>query len=554
MRTVLSCLLALALPASFGSADVWAQERSTDGIVLMRVTGKITVTLQDGRQREIDQAQIRTGTGTIVSRLGHIVTNDHVVSSGEFKTVVGGSRAIVKLDVDRVEACFPPSSKAERASPCVEAAIVASDAELDLAALTISGSDFPYVPLGDSAVARAGEAVSAAGYPLGEELDIGRAPGSESLAPTLSGGQLSALRTDDQGNLRYLQTSAPLNPGNSGGPLVDRDGFALGIVEARVRDATAIGFAIPINIVKEFLARSGVDGFLPSARLTLGYLFESPDKLIRMQAPAGFEDASRSRLRVDSGASLPGVALRIDRVASPWTLEQVEGELLQGRVFERGASTRLQSALHEERVLRGQAYSHAGNGSIRSLYAIVDLGDEKVVARYVGNAEQVAFSESVLAASLASLEVEPMLVAGAHQIDDLPWVHVAQPAAVQIVPPGWVVDAGGALPCRNLAAPRDSIVTSPRRDFTISFRVGRYDAGLDPANAAAQCAGRRGSKNAGDYHYTFSRLGVAYTVEGQFRASGSGVVQLEVVAPTPKFAASREVFARWTSELSVAPQ
>jgi hypothetical protein len=531
------------------ATGAFAQERSTEGIVLMRVAGSITAVFQDGTQREIDNVQIRTGTGTIVSRLGHLVTNEHVVSGREFKTMVGNVRATVTLKVDRVEACFPPSSRVVQ-SGCVDASVLASDPNLDLAVLTISGNEFPYVPLGDSAAAKTGDPVSAAGYPLGEDLDVGRPPGNEIITSTVAGGELSALRTDDQGNVRYLQTSAPLNPGNSGGPLLDHSGFAIGIIEAKVREATAIGFAIPINIVKEFLARNGVDTFLPSARLTLGYLFDSPEKLIQMQAPAGFEDAGKSRLEVDSGTSIPGVTLRIDRVASPWTLEQLESELLQGRAFDAAPFTRGRSSSRDDRVLRGEAYSHAGARSLRMLYEILDLGDEKLVARYLGSAEQVAFSESVLNASLSSLDAAAMIVPGARSPREPAWVSLAPPNIIPVAPAGWVIDAGGPLPCRAVSVARDSLVTSPRHDFTVSFRLAQHDVAFDGKRAARSCAGARGSTTDNEYRYAFSRLGIEYTVEGRFQPSpnGNGVLQLEVTAPTRKFAVARELFTRWLGE------
>ena len=79
-------------------------------------------------------------------------------------------------------------------------------------------------------------------------------------------GSVSAARSDDAGNTAYLQTSATVNPGNSGGPMVDEDGYVLGVVRLKLRDADGIGFAIPINAVKDFLALSGYDQLLPVER------------------------------------------------------------------------------------------------------------------------------------------------------------------------------------------------------------------------------------------------------------------------------------------------
>ncbi len=61
------------------------------------------------------------------------------------------------------------------------------------------------------------------------------------------------------GNTAYLQTSATVNPGNSGGPMVDEDGYVLGVVRLKLGDSDGIGFAILVNTVKDFLTLSGYD-------------------------------------------------------------------------------------------------------------------------------------------------------------------------------------------------------------------------------------------------------------------------------------------------------
>ena len=112
----------------------------------------------------------------------------------------------------------------------------------------VSSRTFTPLPLGDSGQVRLSEPVIAIGYPLGEELG---------LDPTVSRGIISAKRDD------YLQTDASLNPGNSGGPLLDANGNAVGVITFRVestetgRPVTGIGFAIPIDAVQQDLGSLG---------------------------------------------------------------------------------------------------------------------------------------------------------------------------------------------------------------------------------------------------------------------------------------------------------
>ena len=549
---------ALGLAVCLLGTSLSAQERAAEGTVLIRVVADATATITDvaGSVREVDLPGLRivTGTGMIVSRFGYVVTNHHVVAPGEFRGQVQGFPATIRLTVQRIEVRLSPEQGAGRPAVHIEASIVAGDPDLDLAILAIPGNDFPYVPFGDSDAIQSGQPVTVVGYPLGEALDIFRESADSAFAPAVVAGTVSALRRDAQGDVRYIQTSAPLNRGNSGGPLLDRFGFAAGVVQMKATGTEGIGFAIPINLVKDFLARNGVDSSLPSTRLTRGPVFDSSEKLVRMQVPTGFEDTAPSRLGVDSGSSLPGVSLRVDRIAAAWSAERIEEELRSGRTFERYASTRSESSTRDDRALRGQAAGRADGRPFRMLYAVIDLGVEKVVARYIGGAEQIAFNESVLTTSLASLDAAPMLAGRARDNADVQWARVSPaggPGFVTVIPAGWILDSGMPGSCRGLAVPPASVVASPRHDFTVSFRAGQHETALDPQQAAARCAARNGASTGDEYQYVFTRFGVEYTVTGQFHRSGSRTLQLEAVSPTRSFDGARDLFSRWLSELGV---
>jgi len=164
------------------------------------------------------------GTGFVFDSSGLLLTNYHVVANAT-----------------RIDAVFGEEDRKR-------ATVVGADAPTDIAVLRVEGKGFAHLPLGDSDEARVGDWVVAIGNPF-------------SLAHTVSAGILSARdRTradvkglDPAGYYNYLQTDASINPGNSGGPLIDLSGRVIGINTAIKPEANSIGFAIPINMVRELL-------------------------------------------------------------------------------------------------------------------------------------------------------------------------------------------------------------------------------------------------------------------------------------------------------------
>src|SRR4051812_38372478 len=156
------------------------------------------------------------GSGFIIDRNGIVVTNAHVVE--------GASRITVTL-LDGRE---------------IEADLLGSDRDADIAVLKVKASGLPAIPLGRSSDLMIGETVIAIGNPFG-------------LSNTVTTGVLSAAgRTvpSERGErlfTDFLQTDASINPGNSGGPLVNIQGDVIGINSAIISGATGIGFAIPAD-------------------------------------------------------------------------------------------------------------------------------------------------------------------------------------------------------------------------------------------------------------------------------------------------------------------
>lgn len=168
-------------------------------------------------------------TGFIVSSDGLIVTNKHVVSQSGVKY-----RAI---DKDGKE---------------YDVKNIYRDPANDLALLKIEASNLPVLELGDSDSLQVGQTVIAVGTPLGEFRQSVTTGVISGLGRGISTGSPFEGVVERLDNV--IQTDAAINPGNSGGPLLDSGGRVIGVNVAVAAGAQNIGFAIPINIVKDSIS------------------------------------------------------------------------------------------------------------------------------------------------------------------------------------------------------------------------------------------------------------------------------------------------------------
>ena len=556
-------MLTLAVVLSFQPAHAEAQRALSpaDATVFIRLVGSIHVEVEEGglsRTTELDRVEIGTGSGFVVSPLGYVLTNDHVVNSSEQYLVTNGiQKARITLKVARIEACFRPESATARglSSPCFAASVMASNAELDLAVLFIGGSNVPYVALGDSDAVTAGLPADALGYPFGRDVEVGKVATARDLVPdvTTTPGAISALRADDAGERRYLQVTNTLNPGNSGGPLVDRDGYAVGVIRMKLTRAAGIGYAVPINIAKDFLESRGLDQAMPARRLRLGGFQGIERKGVGLRLPDGFADTSPFRSRIETDARPGDIALRIDRVFSPWTPKRLEQAMVGTETFEPVAmaqrDVRILPRPGSQAALIGAAEGMAAgsNEALRMDYAVVDLGAEKLVARYVGTAEAMAFNESVLRDSLASLQGQKLLAGDLAPVETLAWSTppaAAGPGAVPM-PAGWIAEPGSPSLCPGLAKPATVASATPPHQFTVVMRAAVWPA-ADVVPDAAACSARRGSLGDASYALRQAWLGVSYVVDGVFiRAGAAQVMQLEVLSTDQNSAYASALLAAW---------
>ena len=175
------------------------------GIIDSAVKSVVTIKTSAGFQ----------GTGFIISSDGYIATNAHVLGDG--KGNLASSIQVITYNDGTKDAEF-----------------VGYDGDLDIALIKIKG-DYYSLEFGNSNDVQAGEKVIAIGNPLGLQFSV-------------SEGIISAVhRPGSNGLPYYLQTDAALNPGNSGGPLIDKQGKVIGINNFKIGSGESLGFALESN-------------------------------------------------------------------------------------------------------------------------------------------------------------------------------------------------------------------------------------------------------------------------------------------------------------------
>lgn len=210
--------LARALNDSFAAV----YDKASPSVVVVEAPRRASVPLVLGGY--LDEGEPEQGSGVILSSDGFLLTNSHVVAGAE------KSEITVRF--------FDGSKRV--------ATVVAKDEKTDLAVLQVDAMGLRAAELGDSDRVRVGEFAFAIGAPL----DL---PYTFTFGVISAKGRTGLTRAVAYEN--YLQTDAAINPGNSGGPLCDIDGRVIGINTLVGGTTHGLGFAIPINLVKEICSQ-----------------------------------------------------------------------------------------------------------------------------------------------------------------------------------------------------------------------------------------------------------------------------------------------------------
>ncbi|MDE5650614.1 MAG: Do family serine endopeptidase [Duncaniella sp.] len=195
-------------------------------------------------QQQPKQQQLGLGSGVIISSDGYIVTNNHVIDEAE--------KLEVTLNDNRT----------------FDATVVGSDSTTDLALIKIDATDLPVIPMGDSDALKVGEWVLAVGNPFGFTSTV-----TTGIVSAKARSIGASTHSRPMGIESYIQTDAAVNPGNSGGALVNLNGELIGIntaIYSQTGNYAGYSFAIPTSIVKKVASDIRQFGTVQRAILGVG--------------------------------------------------------------------------------------------------------------------------------------------------------------------------------------------------------------------------------------------------------------------------------------------
>ena len=237
---------------------------------------------QQGRRGPSTQERRGGGSGVIISADGYIVTNNHVVDEA--------TRLRVKLSDGRT----------------FDAKVIGTDPTTDVALIKVEGKDLPTIPFGNSEGLRLGEWVLAIGSPF-------------DLQSTITAGIVSAKARQldvipDQFRIEsFIQTDAAVNPGNSGGALVNTRGELVGIntlIKSQTGSYIGYSFAIPESIVKKVVVDLKEYGVVQRALLGISYRYIDQDFIDQMGKETGIKELGGvyvATVSEDGAASAAGI-------------------------------------------------------------------------------------------------------------------------------------------------------------------------------------------------------------------------------------------------------
>ena len=314
--------------------------------------------------------QIGTGSGVIISSDGYIVTNNHVIDGASELEITLNNRKKYK------------------------AILIGTDKKNDIALLKIEATDpLPYIPFSDSDTIKIGEWVLAVGNPY-------------NLTSTVTAGIVSAKGRDLQGNSAtdsFIQTDAAVNPGNSGGALVNTRGELVGIntaISSKTGSYIGYSFAVPSNIAKKIIddilefgkVQEAIIGFVPDLReddiegVRIGDFAENSNAekagLKKGDVIVQIDDVKISKFSELSGqlsAKRPGesVNLTINREGEVFS-KNIELIKRIERFISRAHGLELKDDSQGAKIIREA--SNGSNSSSLVGYVITEINDQKITS------------------------------------------------------------------------------------------------------------------------------------------------------------------------------
>jgi 2-alkenal reductase len=267
-RAAIAVAAAALVAAGCGGTKTRTVETTTTKVEVVRSTGAtgfdpkaiyerespgVVTVIATGLESESGSSEAGLGSGFVISGDGEIATNAHVVTSGEGAAIRKASNVYVRFgDGNQVQA------QVKGFDPFADVALL----KVDPAGLTLRP-----LPLGSTADLHVGAPVAAIGSPFGEEqsLSVGVISGLDRSIESLTGFATTGA----------IQTDAAINHGNSGGPLLDGSGRVLGInaqIQTSTGDGSGVGFAVPVDVVKQSLGQLRRDGRARYAYLGISHV------------------------------------------------------------------------------------------------------------------------------------------------------------------------------------------------------------------------------------------------------------------------------------------
>lgn len=227
------------------------------------------------------QPAVGYGSGVIISKDGYIITNNHVIDKAT-----------------EIEVTLNDNSK-------YSAKLIGTDPTTDIALLKIEGTEFQYIPFGNSDNLKVGEWVLAVGNPFNLTSTV-----TAGIVSAKGRGNIGAGRGEEMTIQSFIQTDAAINPGNSGGALVNTDGQLIGIntaIYSQTGSFAGYGFAVPISIAGKVVA--DLKEFGTVQRAVLGVMITDVSR-IKENADGATNPEKAKAIKVNEGAYVDSFADR----------------------------------------------------------------------------------------------------------------------------------------------------------------------------------------------------------------------------------------------------